>query len=70
MKYARLSRYGSARELAWDLMHQEQVGITDREELNNWRKRRSPWYRAALFYAMIALIPVVVFALMFYVAKH
>ena len=64
------NRYGSARELAWDLMHQDQVGVTDREELNNWRKRRSPWYRAALFYAMIALIPVVVFALMFYVAKH
>ncbi|HEX4772470.1 MAG TPA: serine/threonine-protein kinase [Bryobacteraceae bacterium] len=64
------NRYGSARELAWDLTHQDEIGVTDREELKNWKNRRSPWYRAALFYAMIALIPVVVFALLFYVSKH
>jgi len=64
------NRYGSARELAWDLLHQDDVGVTDREELTTWKKRRSPWYRAALFYAMVALIPVVVFALLFYVARH
>jgi serine/threonine-protein kinase len=64
------NRYASARELAWDLTHQDQVGVTDRDELKNWKKRRSPWYRQALFYAMVALIPVVVFALLFYVAKH
>jgi serine/threonine-protein kinase len=64
------NRYSSARELAKDLTHQDQVGVTDREELRNWKNRRSPWYRAALFYAMVALIPVIVFALMFYVAKR
>lgn len=64
------NRYGSAREFVWDLQHQDEVGVSDREELSNWKKRRSPWYRAVLFYIMIALIPVVVFAVLFYVAKH
>lgn len=64
------NRYASAREFAWDLQHQDQVGVTDREELRNWRIRRSPWYRKALFYAMIALIPVLVFGVLLYVARH
>jgi serine/threonine-protein kinase len=64
------NRYGSAREFAWDLQHQDQVGVTDREELRNWRTRRSPWYRRAMFYALIALIPVVVFGVLLYVARH
>jgi hypothetical protein len=35
-----------------------------------WRKRRRPWLRQILFYAMIALIPVAIFSLLLYVAKH
>jgi eukaryotic-like serine/threonine-protein kinase len=35
------NRYASARELAADLEHQEQVGIADRPELTDWKKRRS-----------------------------
>src|SRR6266581_8852990 len=35
-------RYPSAREFAHDLEHQEQVGVSDREELTNWRTRRKP----------------------------
>lgn len=64
------NRYSTAREFAWDLQHQDQVGVTDREELKNWKTRRSPWYRKVLFYAMIALIPVAVFGLLLYVARH
>jgi serine/threonine protein kinase len=63
-------RYASAGEFAWDLKHQDQVGVSEREELSNWRQRRSPWGRQVLFYAMLALIPLIIFALMFYVARH
>ena len=63
-------RYASAHEFAWDLEHQDQVGVADRPELRDWRQRRSPWLKRILFYIMLALIPVFIFALMFYVAKH
>src|SRR5450755_785919 len=64
------NRYGSAREFAWDLEHQGEVGVSDRAELVNWKSRRSPVHKTVLFYTMIALIPVVVFALLLYVARH
>jgi serine/threonine protein kinase len=63
-------RYASAGEFAWDLKHQDQVGVAEREELRNWKSRRSPVGRQVLFYAMLALIPLIIFALMFYVARH
>jgi serine/threonine-protein kinase len=63
-------RYAGARNLAWDLAHLDRVGVADREELRNWKTRRSPWARRVLFYIALALIPVVIFALMFYVARH
>ena len=63
-------RYSSANEMAWDLAHMEQVAPADRDELSNWRNRRSPTVRRALFYTGVALIPVAVFALLFYVSRH
>jgi eukaryotic-like serine/threonine-protein kinase len=63
-------RYKSAKEFAWDLGHQDQVGVSEREELTDWRKRRSPLHRKILTYVMIALIPVVVFGALLYVAKR
>jgi serine/threonine-protein kinase len=65
------NRYAHARDMASDLLHQDKVGVSeDRLELHNWKQRRSPLYRKVLFYAMLALIPVVVFGLLLYVAKH
>ncbi len=64
------NRYGSAREMRWDLQRQDEVGVADRPELREWKHRRSPLYRRILFYAMLGLIPVVVFGLLFYVARH
>jgi serine/threonine-protein kinase len=64
------NRYASAREFAWDLEHQDQVGVTDRTEIREWKQRRSPWFRRILFYTMLALIPVAVFGLLIYVARH
>ena len=65
------NRYAHARDFASDLEHQDQVGVSeDRLELQNWKQRRSPAYKKVLFYAMLALIPVLVLGLLFYVAKH
>jgi serine/threonine-protein kinase len=65
------NRYAHAREMAWDLEHQDQVGVaTDRAELKDWHQRKSPIVRNILFYAMIAAIPVVVFGLLLWVARH
>ncbi len=63
-------RYPSAREFAHDLEHQEEVGVADRDELTNWRTRRKPRTRQILVYAAMALIPIVIFAILLWVAKH
>lgn len=64
------NRYQRAREFAWDLLHQEQVGVADRAELKDWRRRKSPMLHNFLFYLMIAAIPIVVFGLLLWVARH
>jgi len=64
------NRYATAREFAWDLDHQKEVGVADRAELREWKQRRSAWPRKLAFYAMLALIPVVIFGLLIWVAKH
>jgi serine/threonine protein kinase len=64
------NRYASARDFAKDLQQQEQVGVAARPELHNWKDRRTPWGRRILFYVALALLPVVIFALLLYVAKH
>ena len=63
-------RYGNAHELILDLEHPDQVGVADRDELRDWKRRRSPWPRKILFYVILALIPIVIFALLLFVAKH
>jgi eukaryotic-like serine/threonine-protein kinase len=64
------NRYRSAKEFANDLRNQEQVGVAERPELRDWKQRKTPWVRQALFIAGMALIPIVVFGLMFYIARH
>jgi serine/threonine-protein kinase len=64
------NRYASAREFAHDLCNPEQVGVAERPELRDWKKRRSPRGRQILFYIFLALIPVVIFGLLLLVAMH
>ena len=64
------NRYPNAHDFAWDLEHLDQVGVSDRPEMHDWRKKRSPWGRRIAFYIILALIPVAVFWLMLYVARH
>lgn len=64
------NRYQTAREFLRDLQHLDQVGVADRPELRDWKKRRTPWVRQVAFYIMLALIPVVIFGLLLYFAKR
>jgi eukaryotic-like serine/threonine-protein kinase len=64
------NRYSHARELAWDLQHLDQVGVSERPELHDWKTRRQPWVRQVLFYVMLALIPVVILGLLFLVSRR
>src|SRR5882762_1851851 len=63
-------RYPNAHEFALDLEHPEKVGVADRLELSQWQKRRSPIGRRILFYVMLALIPVIVFGFMLFIARQ
>jgi serine/threonine-protein kinase len=64
------NRYQSAAEFVRDLQHPEDVGVADRQELRDWKVRRSPLFRRILFYLMLVLIPIVIFGVLLYVAKH
>ena len=64
------NRYPNAREFANDLLHQDQVGVAERPELREWKKRKTPWVRRVLYYIMLALIPVVIIGLMLFIARH
>jgi serine/threonine-protein kinase len=69
MERAPQNRYSTANEFAWDLEHLDQVGVEDRPELRDWKRRKTPWLRRILFYVAMALIPVVIFGLMLLVAR-
>ena len=64
------NRYANARDFARDLEHPEQVGVADRPELRDWKVRKTPLRKQILFYILLALIPVVIFGLLLYVARH
>ena len=64
------NRYASAREFARDLRSPSEVGVAERPELRDWKKRRSPMSRRILFYVILALIPVVIFGLLLLVAMQ
>jgi serine/threonine-protein kinase len=64
------NRYATAREFSQDLRHQDQVGVADRAELRDWRERKSGWPRRIVNYAALALIPIVIFSLLLWVAKR
>jgi eukaryotic-like serine/threonine-protein kinase len=63
------NRYASAREFANDLRDPDSVGVADRSEQRNWKVRRSTRANTALWYAALAMIPVVIFALLLITAK-
>jgi len=64
------NRHPAANEFENDLEHQDQVGVAERAELRDWKKKKSQWPRRILNYALIALIPFIIFGLLLWVARH
>src|ERR1017187_6703849 len=64
------NRYAKAREFAWDLEHQDQVGVAERPELHDWKTRKSHWPKRIVNYVLLALVPIVIFSLLLWVARR
>jgi eukaryotic-like serine/threonine-protein kinase len=64
------NRYARASDFAHDLQHLDEVGVEDRPEIHNWRKRKSHMSRQVLYYGALALIPVVILLVMVMIARH
>ena len=64
------NRYAKAHDFKWDLEHLDQVGVEDRAELRDWDKRKAHMPRKILYYAALALLPVVVLVLMILLARY
>ncbi|MGA2674916.1 MAG: serine/threonine-protein kinase [Terracidiphilus sp.] len=63
-------RYATASEMAWELEHQEQVGVEDGVRHPALRGRWLPGGRKLLLYAGLVLVPMVLFALMLLLARR
>ena len=63
-------RYSTANEMAWDLEHQEQVGVEDGAHRPTLRGRWLPNSRKLLLYAALALVPIFIFGLMVLLARR
>ena len=55
---------------AQDLEHLDQVGIAERNELTDWKNRRSMQSRKIFYYIALALIPFALFFVMYLLARH
>jgi eukaryotic-like serine/threonine-protein kinase len=64
------NRYARARDFEHDLEHLDTVGVEDREELRDWEKRKSHLSRRILYYAALAMVPVVVLLIMVLLAHR
>ena len=63
-------RYQTASEMAWELEHQEQVGVDERERRPALRGMKLPNARRMLLYAGLALAPLAIFVLMMVLARR
>lgn len=63
------NRYQTASEMAWELEHQELVGVDD-DARPSLKIRFSLNKRKAMIYAVLALVPVVLFVVMLVLAKR
>jgi eukaryotic-like serine/threonine-protein kinase len=63
-------RYATAAEMAWDLEHQEQVGVEEGARRPLLGRRFLPGGRKLLLYAALALAPILLFVVMLLLAKR
>jgi len=64
------NRYARTSEFARDLTHLDEVAVTDRVELREWRNQQTSPVRKLLIYVALALIPIAIFGLMLYFSKR
>jgi serine/threonine-protein kinase len=64
------NRYGSVREFARDLEHQDQVGVAKRPEAADWKRIQGASAGRFLMYVGLVLAPVLIFALLLWVARR
>lgn len=64
------NRYANAHEFALDLSNLDRVGVVARPELRDWKKRSAPPWMKVLLFVAIALVPIVIFGLLFYFARR
>lgn len=70
MEREQKNRYASAREMAHDLLHPDEVGIAERPDEEQWKTKRSPERRRVLVYAGLVLIPLLLFGLLLLVSRQ
>jgi serine/threonine-protein kinase len=63
-------RYSLAREFASDLRHESIVRVAQRPELRDWKARREPLWKRIALYGALASVPIPVFGLLLYIARH
>jgi serine/threonine-protein kinase len=63
-------RYATATEMAWELEHQDQVGVEDPDHRKVLHGLRWPGMRKMLLYAGLVLVPLALFALMLLLARR
>ncbi len=54
----------------WDLLHEDEVGSPERNELVDWKEGKSPIARRMMFYLALVLIPVVILGLLMHIVRH
>ena len=64
------NRFPNAQSFARDLENLDKVGVADRVELRDWKKRRSATSRKVLYYVGLALIPIILFLAMLILSRH
>jgi serine/threonine-protein kinase len=65
-----LNRYHDARELAWDLEHQDQVAVAASAGRHTLNGRQATQKGSIFPYLLLGLIPALIFALLLFVAVH
>ena len=60
----------TAHSFGLDLEHLDMVGVAERTELADWKKRSSGKSRQVMYYGLLALIPFLLFGAMMLLARH
>lgn len=63
------NRYARAHDFAHDLQHLDRVGIEDRAELREWKKKKSQLPRSIMLFLLLLLVPVAILIAMLMSAR-